>query len=148
MSVLNFKFSDAKRPLVSETRRKTGREVVLDGIQHQLALLKDSTYKIERTKYVRSESGESLRQTITAPPRPWWWQASDGVFLVQIRYGHSVVLELEEGKPTIIGTKDIKSVSEILTQVADAVKAGKLDKQIEMAREKAKRNRQQADQAA
>ena len=141
MSVLNFKFTDAKRPLVSETRRKTGREVVIDGIQHQIALLNDSTYKVERTRYAKDADGNYVRKAVAAPPKPWWWVAGDGTHMVQIKYGSSTVVELESGKPTIVAGKTNKDVITVLTQVVDAVKAGKLDAQIETAKGKAQRSK-------
>ncbi|WP_242442758.1 DUF6641 family protein [Magnetospirillum sp. 15-1] len=149
MTVLNFKFSDAKRPLVADTRKKSGREVVLDGIEQQMKLLNDPSFRIERTKYIKDEAGNSVRKTICTSPRPWWWQVADGIFMVQVKYGHSVVVELEVSKPTIVAGKSEKDVVAVLTQVSTAIKEGKFDAQIAVAKEKAKRNRQaQADQAA
>lgn len=141
MSVLNFKFTDAKRPLVAETRRKTGREVVIDGIQHQIALLNDSTYKVERTRYAKDADGNYVRKAVAAPPKPWWWTAGDGTHMVQIKYGSSTVVELEPGKPTIVCGKTDQDVIKVLEQVVDAVKAGKLHAQIETAKGKAKRSK-------
>jgi hypothetical protein len=141
--MINLKFSDVKRPLVSESRRKTGREVVLEGIQHQIALLNDPSYRKESTKYVKDEKGNSTRKVVTAPPRPWYWKGNDSM-LVQIKYGHGTIVEIEPGKPTIVAGADTKSVLAVLTQVADAIKAGKLDAQIATAREQAKKVRKAA----
>ncbi len=128
MSVLNLKLTDAKRPLVSETRRKSAREVVLDGIQNQIALL--------------SDSNSQVRKTVAAPPKPWWWVANDGTHMVQVRYGSSTVVELEAGKPTIVAGKNTGDLVSVLSQVADAVKGGKLDHQIDAAKAKAKRRKE------
>lgn len=141
MSVLNLKFTDARRPLVSETRRKTGREVVLDGIQNQLALLNDSNFKVERVRYAKDADGNYTRKPVSAPPKPWWWVANDGTHMVQVKYGSSTLVELEQGKPTILAGKSSKDVAAVLAQVADAVSAGKLDAQIDTAKAKAKRSK-------
>lgn len=139
--MLNLKLSDARRPLVSEIRRKSARDVVLDGIQHQIALLTDKTYKVERTRYIKDAEGNSTRKVVAAPPKPWFWRTADGTIMVQIRYGHAVVVELEPSKPTIITGKSEKDAVSVLTQVVEAVKSGKLDPQIEAAKAKAKKNR-------
>lgn len=141
MSVLNLKLTDAKRPLVAETRRKTGREVVIDGIQHQIALLNDSTYKVERVRYAKDGDGNYSRKAVAAPPKPWWWTAGDGSKMVQIKYGSSTIVEIEAGKPTIVCGKTDKDVIKVLEQVAEAVKAGKLDAQIDTAKTKAQRSK-------
>jgi hypothetical protein len=141
MSILNLKLTDAKRPLVSETRRKTGREVVLEGIRHQTALLSDPNYKVERVRYAKDADGNYARKPVSAPPKPWWWMSSDGTMCVQIKYGSSTIVELEPGKPTIVTGKAAKDVVSVLEQVADAVKAGKLDNQIDSAKAKAKRRK-------
>jgi hypothetical protein len=138
--MLNLKLSDAKRPLVVETRKKSGREVVLDGIMHQIELLKDPSYKVERSRYIKGDDGNS-RQTIARPPKPWFWLAADGTKLVQVKYGHSSVVEIEPGKPSVICGKTDKDVITVLGQVADAVRAGSLDSQIDIAKSKAKRSR-------
>jgi len=138
--VLNLKLTDAKRPLVAETRRKSGRDVVLDGIMHQIELVKNPAFTVERSRYIKSESGSS-RQTIARPPKPWFWKSGDGTMLVQVKYGHSAVVEIEPSKPTIVAGKSDKDLIGVLEQVASAVKAGSLDSQIDMAKAKAKRNR-------
>ncbi len=142
MSVLNLKLTDAKRPLVSETRRKSAREVVLDGIQNQIALLSDSNFKVERVRYAKEADGTQVRKTVAAPPKPWWWVANDGTHMVQVRYGSSTVVELEAGKPTIVAGKNTGDLVSVLSQVADAVKGGKLDHQIDAAKAKAKRRKE------
>lgn len=139
--MLNLKLTDAKRPLVAETRKKSGRDVVLDGIQNQLGLLNDSEFKVERVRYAKDAEGNYTRKAVAAPPKPWWWKSGDGTMMVQIKYGSSTVVELEPGKPTIIAGKAVKDVAGILSQIADAVKVGKLDAQIDAAKAKAKRNK-------
>lgn len=142
--MLNLKLSDAKRPLVAETRKKSGRDVVLDGIQHQIGLLNDPNYTVERVRYAKDAEGNYTRKSVAAPPKPWWWKSGDGTMMVQVKYGSSTTVELEPSKPTIIAGKVTKDVIAVLTQVADAVKAGKLDAQIDAAKAKAKRSKKGA----
>lgn len=139
--MLNLKLTDAKRPLVAETRKKSAREVVLEGIKHQIALLNDSTYKVERVRYTKDADGNYVRKAVAAPPKPWWWKSDDTTLMVQIKYGSSTVVEIELGKPTIVCGKTEKDVIGVLGQVADAVKAGKLDSQIDAAKGKARRSK-------
>ena len=139
--MLNLKFSDAKRPLISETRKKSARDVVIDGIQHQIGLLGDANYTVERTRYTKDSDGNAIRKSVAAPPKPWFWKSVDGNIMVQIRYGHAVVVEIQPGKPSIQAGKTEKEVITVLTQVVQAVKTGELDAQIEAAKMKAKRNR-------
>jgi hypothetical protein len=139
-AMLNLKLTSEKRPLVVETRRKSGRDVVLDGISHQIELIKNPNYCVERTRYVRGETGTS-RQVVARPPKPWFWVGADGTKLVQVKYGHSAVVEIEPAKPTIVAGKTEKDLIGVLEQVANAVKAGSLDAQIDIAKEKAKKAR-------
>lgn len=145
--MLNLKLSDIKRPLVAETRKKSTRDVVADAILHQISLLKNPEYVIERTRYTKDDQGTYGRKVVALPPKPWWWQAVDGTMLVQVKYGSSTIVELEAGKPTIIAGKSTKDVEAVLTQVAEAVKAGKLDAQIDAARTRAKDKRKPRNKA-
>lgn len=138
--MLNLKLTDTRRPLIAETRRKSGREVVLDALQHQIALLNDPNYTVERVRYAKGADGYS-RKPVAAPPKPWWWTASDSTKMVQIKYGSSSIVEIEPGKPTIVVGKTDKDVIKVLEQVADAIKAGALDAQIDAAKAKAKRGK-------
>lgn len=137
----NYKLTTETRPLVSETRKKSAREIVLEGIGHQIALLKDPGYKVERVRYAKDDEGNYSRKIISAPPRAWWWKADDGNLRVQIRYGSSQVVELEAGKPTIIGGKSEAELIKVLEQIATDIGAGKLDAAIDAAKERAKRSK-------
>lgn len=137
----NYKLTAETRPLVAETRKKSAREIVLEGIGHQIALLKDPGYKIERVRYSKDEEGNYARKIVSAPPRAWWWKGDDGNLRVQIRYGSSQVVELEAGKPTILGGKNESELIKLLEQIAADIGAGKLDAQIDAAKDRAKRSK-------
>jgi len=139
--MLNLKLSDAKRPLVTEARKKTPNEIVLEGIQHQIGLLKSSDYKVERTRYVPVDGSDKLvKKVVTITPRPWYWRSDDGVFCIQLRYGSSHVIELEPQKPTIICGKTPDTVVKTLEAVVDGIKKGALDAPIIATSKKAKRS--------
>ena len=138
--MLNLKLTADRRPLVSETRRKSGREIILDGIRQQIGLLSDAAYKVERIRYAKDETGKSIRKVVAAPPKPWWWNAN-GNLLVQIKYGHASVVEIEPGKPTVVAGKSQKDVISVLTEISKAVQDGHLDAQIAAAKEKARQAR-------
>lgn len=142
--MLGLKLSDAKRPLVSDTRKKTAREVVLDGIGHQIAALSTDGYTVTRTRCVRDAEGKHSRASVSAPPKPWWWQDADGTYLCQIKYGSSQVIEIEAGKGTIVCGKDTASVSKVLGTIKGAVEKGMLDTQIDAARAKTRRTKASA----
>lgn len=137
--MLGLKLSDAKRPLVSDTRKKSAREVVLEGIGHQIAALSRDGYTVTRTRYVRDNEGKHSRASVSAAPKPWWWQDADGTFMVNVKYGSSQVIEIEPGKGAIICGKDATSVTKVLETVKGAVGKGMLDAQIDAARTKTRR---------
>ncbi len=136
--MFNLKLSDAKRPLVSETRRKSPRAVVLEGLQQQIELLKNPSLQVERQRYIKGDDGSLDKTTVMAKPRPWWWRGDDGVTYLQVRYGSSHIVEIEPGKPTIIVGKE-GDLKKVLDTLMAAVTDGKLDEQISAAKEKAKR---------
>lgn len=142
--MLGLTLTAAKRPLVAETRRKNARTVVLDGIAHQIAFLENNSYTVTRTRYSRDADGGYCRKPIAAAPKRWDWIDSAGQRFLQIRYGSSVVIELEAGKPTIVvpGGADADVIA-VLAKVAKAVEVGKLDGQIEIARQKTRRAKAQ-----
>jgi hypothetical protein len=144
MSKLNFKLTNTPRPTAVEKRSKSPRQVVQDGISTQIALIKDPDFSIPKTRYVKViEDGQekSVRKNVTSKPRPWFWLADDGQYMLQIRYGSSIVVELEKGNPTIIAGKTTKDVQRVLEQVSNAVDAGDMDEQIMTAKTKTKRSK-------
>ncbi|WP_028880829.1 DUF6641 family protein [Terasakiella pusilla] len=135
--------SDKKKPLVSETRRRSPKAVFLDSLQSQISLLDDPSYKISRYRYTDHEddNGKTARnkKLIAATPRKWWWQEEDGTFMLELRYGSSYALEIEAGKSSIICGPSESDVREVLEQVIKMVENGQLDKQIADCKEKARR---------
>jgi hypothetical protein len=144
MAKLNLTLSEAPRPNAAQRRSKNPRQVVLDGIEAQLALLKNPDHSVERTRYVKVVQGgetKTVKKNVRSKPRPWFWLSDEGTYLVQLRYGSSIALEIEPGKPSIVAGKLVKDVEKVFQQVTVAVKAGDLDKQIAVAKGKAKRSK-------
>lgn len=139
---LNLKFSDIKRPTALEKRKKNPRAVVLEGIQHQIELLRNPKFTVTRDRYLTIiEDGQKkkVKKSVAGTPRPWFWVGEDGNHLLQVKYGSSTVIELEPGKPTIVAGRSEKDIEKVLATIQKAVEAGELDGQIMVAKEKAKR---------
>ncbi|MBR9972052.1 hypothetical protein [Magnetospirillum sulfuroxidans] len=136
--MFGLKLVDTKKPLIAETRRKSPREVVLEGIGHQLELLKNPKYTVERTRYVKGDDGYG-RQMTSRPPKPWFWEFEGKMFL-QIKYGSSQVVMLN-GKPTIECGKDIASVIKALEAVKSGIEKGVLDDAINEAKARSHRKK-------
>jgi len=74
-----------------------------------------------------------LRKQVEVPKRikPWWFQSEQGKVCVSVKYG-SWTIELAKGKPSV----EVASGEELvnaLTAIKQAVEAGELDQQIEIA---------------
>ena len=74
-----------------------------------------------------------LRKQVEVPKRikPWWFQSEQGKVCVSVKYG-SWTIELAKGKPSVevaTGEELVKA----LTAIKQAVEAGELDQQIEIA---------------
>ena len=74
-----------------------------------------------------------MRKQVEMPKRlrPWWFVTENGKVCVSIRYG-SWTLELAKGKPSVeVGSPD--ELVAALETIKQAVEAGELDAQIEIA---------------
>ncbi len=140
---LKLNFTSEKKALVSDLRKKTPRQVVLDGIGLQVELLKNPNFTVERIRYRKGAEDGNTRQSISRPPQPWFWRsANDGNLLLEIRYGRTPVEIQGDGKPnSIIAGKTNADAIKVLEQISAAVKAGELDTQLEAAKIKAKHRR-------
>ncbi|WP_417794674.1 hypothetical protein [Terasakiella pusilla] len=138
-----LKFSDNKRPTVQESRRKKGSDVVIEGIENQIALLQDPSFKVERYRYTdhRNEDGSVSRKKklIAAKPRKWYWKNDDDIYFVELRYGSSYIFEVEAGKPSIECGPEKQDIVEVLETVKKMIIEGKLDKQIADCKDRARR---------
>ncbi|WP_237051413.1 hypothetical protein [Magnetospirillum sp. ME-1] len=141
--MLQLKFSNEKKVLVSEARKKSPRQIALDGIFHQIELLKNPSYTVERVRYRKGTEDGNTRQSISRPPQAWFWRSATGDnLLLEIRYGRTVVELQGQGMAnTIIAGKTPADAIKVLEQIATAVRAGELDDPLEAAKIKAKHRR-------
>lgn len=118
-----LKFCDVRPKKAIDARRRSPKEILTEAIGHQLELLKNADYVVERQRYQKTENGYK-RAVSAKPPRKWWWKAEDGNWYVQIHLGTKMV-ELEKGKPTLSCGATEKGVVAVLEQVAGLICDGK-----------------------
>lgn len=138
--MVTLKFCDVQPRKAVDARRRSATAILLDGITHQIALLKDPKYVVERVRYQKTDAGYA-RAAVAKPPRKWWWQGEDGQLYVQLHLGSSTLVELEAGKPTLVCGKTEKDVIAVLEQVATAIRDGKFADAIAQAHAKMKRKK-------
>jgi hypothetical protein len=138
-----LKFSTQNRPTVQEKRRKKGADVMIEGLENQIALINDPTFKVERYRYVNNEDADGnitkKKKLVAAKPREWFWKNEDGIWLIELRYGSSYVFEVEPGKPSVECGPSKQDIVEVLETVKEMISEGKLDKQIADCKDRARR---------
>ncbi|CCQ72776.1 hypothetical protein [Magnetospira sp. QH-2] len=144
---MKFKLSSTKRPSAVERRKKNPRDIVTDGIDVQIesiqAAEKGEVFTVTRHRYFDvTEDGvtKKVKKEIQSKPKQWWWQDGD-LFLTEIRYGSSAVVQLEEGMPSIECGKSLKDVIKTLEEIKKAVLVGEFDDRIAVARQQASRKK-------
>ncbi len=135
--------STEQAPTKAEAIQRSPRKVMLDAINEQIKIveaeMRGETYKVARTKVSKADDGSRLKSEVRVAPRRMFWKADDGGWLVCLRYGGRIPVELSPGKPSIVAGAGIKEVIAVLEVVRDAVNAGELDASIQNAAVKAKR---------
>jgi hypothetical protein len=116
---------------------------MLDAINEQIKIveaeMRGETYTVARTKVSKADDGSRLKSEVRVAPRRMFWQAQDGKWLIGLRYGGRIPLELAPGKPAIVAGAGLKEVISVLEVVQAAIQAGEADEAIEAAAAKAKR---------
>ncbi len=136
MSALaTLKLVSAKKPqqLPSiQLRRNKLSNKLWEQIQLAKSQISGQPFVVTRFRSVKDrESG--LRKQVEMPKRvrPWWFVTENGKVCVSIRYG-SWTLELAKGKSSVeVGSPDELVMA--LETIKQAVEAGELDTQIEVA---------------
>ncbi|WP_417793014.1 DUF6641 family protein [Terasakiella pusilla] len=136
---MELKLSDKRKPLRAETRRPKPRDVVLGGIDNQLGLIADPSYKVSRYRYVDDGEGNKVKRMVAAKPRQWWFRDESGQYLLELRYGSSYILALDDNKPSILCGDSLDDVVDVLKHVRMMVDRRDLDERILALKEKAKR---------
>ncbi len=121
--MVSLKFCDVQPKKAIDARRRLPQEIILDAITHQISLLKDPAFVVERVRYQKTDGGYK-RAAVAKPPRKWWWKGDNGNWYIQIHLGTKVV-SLEPGKPTLLCGTTEKGAVAVLEQVACMIRDGK-----------------------
>jgi len=119
-----------KSPAVLRRNKLTGK--LGDQIAYAKAANAGEIYASKRVKFVAdAETGERKQVEISTRVKPWWFSAPNGKIVIALRYG---------AKPILLGKNmngievaDMAELVATLEIVKQAVQAGELDAQIELA---------------
>lgn len=136
MSALStLKLVAAKKPQHLPTiqlRRNKLSNKLWEQIQLAKSQISGQPFVVTRFRSVK-DMDTGLRKQVELPKRirPWWFVTENGKVCVSVRYG-SWTIELGKGKPSV----EVSSADELviaLETIKQAVEAGELDAQIEIA---------------
>ena len=126
LATLTLSDANRSRRLTDEERR---REKLVAKLTEQLALVRaqlaGEEFVVKVTKWRRDEHGVSQPVMSHRRVRPWYWQASDGQWLINVRYG-AKILDLGGGRAAVIVGERAALVGVIEALIA-AVHGGELD---------------------
>ncbi len=136
MSALaSLKLVSAKKPQQMpsiQLRRNKLSNKLWEQIQLAKSQISGQPFVVTRFRSVKDRDS-GLRKQVEMPKRvrPWWFVTENGKVCVSIRYG-SWTLELAKGKSSVeVGSPDELVMA--LETIKQAVEAGELDTQIEVA---------------
>jgi hypothetical protein len=136
MSTLNtLKLTSETKPRhiapVQQRRNKLSHRL-WEQIQLAKSQVDGTQFKVTKYKSFKDQ-GTGLRKQIEVPKRirPWWFVAANGKVCIAIKYGTSV-LELAKGKSSVEVDSPLDLIKALET-IKQAVEAGELDGQIEIA---------------
>jgi len=136
MSALNsLKLVAVKKPRnipAIVTRRNKLSSKIWEQINLAKSQMDGKPFVVMKYRSVK-DPATGLRKQVEVPKRikPWWFQSEQGKVCVSVKYG-SWTIELAKGKPSV----EVASGEELvnaLTAIKQAVEAGELDSQIEIA---------------
>ena len=118
-------------PVVVVRRHKLAAKL-WEQIQLAKSQIDGTPFVIHKFRSVRDpETGVKKQVEVPKRIKPWWFQSEAGKVCIAIRYG-SYTLELAKGKPSI----EVASAADLiktLEVIKNAVEAGELDSQVELA---------------
>lgn len=133
----------SQAPVSKGAQKQLPRQVMADALTEQIALAKadlaGETYEIVKSRFVKDAEGKSIKTDVRVTPRRMYWTTDDGTWMIALRYGGSIPVELSEGKPSIIAGTAMNDVVNILELILSAVKSGEIDAAISAAAHKMKR---------
>jgi hypothetical protein len=134
-TLINLKLTAEKKPQhiapVQQRRNKLSHRL-WEQIQLAKSQVDGTQFKVTKYKSFKDQ-GTGLRKQIEVPKRirPWWFVAANGKVCIAIKYGTSV-LELAKGKSSVEVDSPLDLIKALET-IKQAVEAGELDGQIEIA---------------
>ena len=136
MSALtSLKLVTAKKPqnlpIIQFRRNKLSRKL-WEQVELAKSQISGQPFVVTRFRSVKDQE-TGMRRQVELPKRirPWWFVAENGKVCISVRYG-TWTLELAKGKPSV----EVSSPEELvkaLETIKQAVEAGELDSQIELA---------------
>jgi len=136
MSTLDgLKLSTAKKPAHIPTvvfRRNKLSNKLWEQIQLAKSQIDGTTFAVKKFRTVKDkETGLRKSVEVNKRLREWWFKNEQGKVCVSVKYGTKVI-ELAKGKHSV----EVSSADELvkaLSTIKQAVEAGELDSQIELA---------------
>ena len=131
MSILKSLTFTVSPQQVARNPKLIRRQKLVDRLQDQLQLAKDSSYAPMVRRWKRAEDGVRTPVDIQKHIRPWWRADGTGSLVLVLRSGLKT-LELKKGKPAVVvGSQD--KLGSVLETLIAAAKAGELDAALEAA---------------
>lgn len=140
MTILEkLNLSDKTRAAMLTSPETRARIKMLEAIETQTALAEaDQTgqpYVKRQMRFVTDkETGERIKKEVPIRVRSWSWKDADGRLMLDVRYGNRRI-EIKPGK-TAIEVGEARNLVPTLKLLADAEKAGELDKALLAAKSK------------
>lgn len=136
MSTLsNLKLVAVKKPThipVVQVRRNKLSSRLWEQIQLAKSQIDGKPFVVNKFRsFTDKETGERKQLQVPKRIKPWWFVSESGKVCFSVKYGSSI-LELAKGKPSV----EVASAGELvgaLMSVKEAVDAGELDNQIQIA---------------
>ena len=140
MTILDkFTLTDKTRSAMLTSPETRTRIKMQDAIEVQIGLAEaeqaGQPYVKRKMRFVTDkETGERVKKEVPIRVRSWSWKDADGRLMLDARYGNHRI-EIKPGK-TAIEVGEARNLVPTLKLLADAVKAGELDKALLAAKSK------------
>lgn len=128
-----LKLSAEKRPTQEEEKQQRRRNNLVARLEEQLALAKaqdaGQEYLKTRTVYVDGEDGQRHAVEKRTPLRAWFWQGTNSVWYIELRYRNRVMDLGKKRTAIVVGDRsELVSTIELLIEAASG---GEFDRALE-----------------
>ena len=135
MTTLNgLKLTAAQKPTqmtsVEQRRNKLAKRL-WEQIELAKAVAAGGQYSKRRFKTFKGADGSRASVEVETVVRQWWWAQANGRLALSVRYGTRVIALTP--KSNAVECADLTELTAALTTIRQAVDAGELDSQIEVA---------------